>query len=805
MAESTVDILIRARDEATQTINQAMSRLNQATLEATRNQGQLVTSIDKATVAATSFSRQISGTSASARFLGFTVIGELAPALGTGASRLASLASVAAISGTVVGALATVGIGGLVIALTSFIRQAKKAREEQEALNKVLTEGKDAAIAASLASFRKQEVEQLERITKLREAETKALLGRSGIAVEIENQERRLGQIRENIFDITRRLNVETIRKLEGDRRVAEQTEKVSAVTREAEADLIAFNRAVLDTTRSESERFKILLAITQLETKQRAEEELRGIKELEDAEKQAAVTALARAEDELKKRGDLATQFRRFQLSDEESFAAAEQIIRQREAAEGLALLRESLDGQRELLIVHSDLMARHGRDAGEQFAGGLQSGILIAQEQMGTFGHNVQGIVVGSAQAWARGLDDAFFAVITGKTKDLADVFKQMGAAILRELTGTFARLATGSILRSLEGAFGLAPGRLGGFSPAAMGAMIPGGPGIPGLPGTGADLARFVPPVFAGGPAISFAGTTVPTAEILREAGLGGIGASQALGAAASILGGLLFLASSFQATSPGMGALAGGLGGLSIAAGLSALGVGSFSMLGPIGAIAGALLGAIGGIHGRRRQRRARARQEAELRIFNAFMKWLDDNLPTLTPRQILQLIVYLRDGTPPTDERLLRVIELGGAIGVTFTGQPGGGPGLRALILQHGGHSLLQEMIDMLFDALFEFDIERILENVEDLRAFAPGIRLFEVEIPQPPPPDQVPAPMPGTPGGIGGIGGAASSLGSMTQLASDVEIAQLTDRIRNVSSLMGIPMLPEARFRSSLA
>ncbi len=113
---------------------------------------------------------------------------------------------------------------------------------------------------------------------------------------------------------------------------------------------------------------------------------------------------------------------------------------------------LREMLEaGERELLEA-SEFFARHGHTAGEQFAGGFTAGLLQLEQELGTFGERTTDLVRGMGQAWVRGLDDAFFSVITGRTKDLADVFRRLAEAMLREVTGLLARQATQALVQQL-----------------------------------------------------------------------------------------------------------------------------------------------------------------------------------------------------------------------------------------------------------------------------------------------------------------------------------------------------------------
>ncbi len=234
---------------------------------------------------------------------------------------------------------------------------------------------------------------------------------------------------------------------------------------REAEAALKGIRDAkaaeTLKGLREEVERFTKDQAVAEL--KRFFDAAAEAAEALKRADKER-IEGLIKAEQEARERSDRIEADRIADLirAEEEADHQREARARDRLAfevrlatethADILRDLREMLEaGERELLDA-ADFFAVHGQTAGEQFAGGFTAGLVRLQQELGTFGENVQGVLQGVGNAWARTLDDAFFSVITGQVKKLEDVFKQLAASILREFTAAAARQATGAIVQQL-----------------------------------------------------------------------------------------------------------------------------------------------------------------------------------------------------------------------------------------------------------------------------------------------------------------------------------------------------------------
>jgi hypothetical protein len=288
-------------------------------------------------------------------------------------------------------------------------------------------------------------------------------------------------------------------------------------------------------------------------------------------------------------------------------------------------------------------------------------------------------------------RGIDDTFLKVFTGRLKELPDVAKAMGEDILRELIGVFTGQLKQNILQSITSLFGIRTGP----SPATLAAIMPGGgtaaQAAGGVPSFGVPAAPFFNP-FATAAPISSAGTTVPTAEVLRDAQ-----ATQAAGAASAFtsIGGAAMIFAATQTGHPVSGAITGAIGGAMFA--------------GPVGAVFGAIAGFIGG----RQSRRSAKRKAQVAAAWNRFMELVTEKAPFLSPAQFDQIIGFFNiTQRYAVNDFQLDPSGMGRLGGVEPTD-----PVVRELFVQAG----LAEMMAQPWAALIYFGEEKLRQIADDLR------------------------------------------------------------------------------------
>jgi hypothetical protein len=289
MAENIVEILIRARNEAMQAVNQASSGLQQVV----RAQDQLVDSSGRAERSSISFRREVGAAASSARFLGFTLIGELSPALGTTGSRLASLASVASLGGNAMTALAVVTGGALVIALTSYFQAAKKAKEAQEELTKAVSTANVATLTKVVSDSQKEIAELTNRIEALQGLQK---LG-APVADTLEAAQLRLAEAlgRQEKANVGLNLAMKVLVETQG--QASELSKKKALADLHEEVQTVALTEATRElaevTDLLNKARGRPLHVVTAEETTKAAQEELAELeRSLRDAEEQAGSSA---------------------------------------------------------------------------------------------------------------------------------------------------------------------------------------------------------------------------------------------------------------------------------------------------------------------------------------------------------------------------------------------------------------------------------------------------------------------------------------------------------------------------------
>lgn len=401
---------------------------------------------------------------------------------------------------------------------------------------------------------------------------------------------------------------------------------------------------------------------------------------------------------------------------------------------------------------------------------AAGLARGFQDTAEELDAVGARMQAFARDTASAMQQSFSDQFFAVITGQFKDLPEVGRRFGAAMIRAITDQFAALFTGRLFRTLSGTLGgggggglaaLVPGLGlggglltgaagaggGGISDAALysqaaaieSTVMGGGGAYPGfsaasLPSTftfGGALNRF-----AISPSMSYLATPSTSAGVFGGAGLT---YGQALGAAGGVLGLGLTIYSALQgpptaqniATSAASGAISGAV----IAAALGATGWGLV-----IGVIAGAILGGGAAAFGkgedveatqRRQQRNQRRAREILQELANVVSNTLDPeeaarvrissgNTAGGLIRRIAEGQVAGRfAGGPwnwPADTKYQKLVDVLAALGIASEELPkqGGRRGLEGVgeLLAAGGVDFARQILDRALDRLAQ--VEQLL-------------------------------------------------------------------------------------------
>lgn len=117
----------------------------------------------------------------------------------------------------------------------------------------------------------------------------------------------------------------------------------------------------------------------------------------------------------------------------------AAAAAIRQERAS----FLTRMLTAQEGAVRGEAEAAARVGRTVGEQLAGGVLAGMISLQDQVGTYGQTLAGMVEGLGHDLLRSFDDTFFNLVTGRLQaGIADIGRQLRDSVLREFTGALTR---------------------------------------------------------------------------------------------------------------------------------------------------------------------------------------------------------------------------------------------------------------------------------------------------------------------------------------------------------------------------
>jgi hypothetical protein len=162
MAENLVEILIRARDEATGVMNRAIGEVRSAGQTVTVQNQRMEQGIRLA-------GRELSSFRSVARFAAAEVVSELNPALGTSVARFTSLASVAsATGGTLASVFATIGVGAAITALGLLVASLREAKKAQEDFEKAVREGNTKAQQERLRTLDKEIKSLQDQITARR-------------------------------------------------------------------------------------------------------------------------------------------------------------------------------------------------------------------------------------------------------------------------------------------------------------------------------------------------------------------------------------------------------------------------------------------------------------------------------------------------------------------------------------------------------------------------------------------------------------------------------------------------------------
>ena len=267
-------------------------------------------------------------------------------------------------------------------------------------------------------------------------------------------------------------------------------------------------------------------------------------------------------------------------------------------------------LDAPRQAMIRLADFAAKHGQTVGEQFRGGVTGGLLRLTEDAGTFGQNINQLIVQIGAAMTRGMDDTFFNLVTGQFKKLPDLAKQMGLAIVRELTGALARFSAKSLtdlLRQLFPQTGQAIAVLLGVSGTAGGVQAI-------FPGLASSEGNLVPALSGGGGAGTGAAVAAGSGGAASLAGILGAGGNIVAGGF-----GLFTAATGGFGSNPFISGISGALSGFQFGG----------ALFGPPGAIVGAIIGFGIGIFGGAAERRRERQRVETINRANDFFKVVDE--------------------------------------------------------------------------------------------------------------------------------------------------------------------------------
>jgi hypothetical protein len=302
-----------------------------------------------------------------------------------------------------------------------------------------------------------------------------------------------------------------------------------------------------------------------------------------------------------------------------------------------------------------------------------GLAKGFRDAAEEAEASGKAMEALARNTARTMQQAFSDEFFAVITGDFKRLPDLAKQFGLAMVRNITDTFAQMATAPLLRSVANALGTSGG--GGLrAVAGIGAgagavattagtayALPGvsfgssvfsqhgitgaastaaasSPGIGGLVG-GLPIGPLMD-LLAGSTTASLgAGAAVTAADVALLSSYGysaadiagvaalagpasitttaGITLGEALGAVGAVVGFGLSLYGAYQSGSPVSGAIQGGISGAAAGFVIGTIFPGIGNIVGAVvGLVAGAALGAGAGALGKPNPKTHAQREQQE---------------------------------------------------------------------------------------------------------------------------------------------------------------------------------------------
>lgn len=566
MSQNQVEIIIAAKDQASQQIQQLNQQLGQVD-KAAKGAGQGLASAGAQSLSTT---RQFSALSSSTRFAAASVLTELNPALGLAVTRMSSLSTVAGTTGSLLkGTLVVGGIALVATALGSWIRRTNEQIEAQQKLNRQVASFDVAGIQGSIASLSAEIDLAIAKqqtffgvVLPFWAEVAKSILGTS---TSLDLLKQRLEATREAFEKIRPKQFQAELAEEQAQREKLLQTIHQQTVTTSENIEEIWRAGAALEEGIDREAKFQARrLEITQKGAIEKARAEGLGQAEIERLE-------LLHAQ----RRENLIIQF----------VTRKVEIVRQ--TNERVKAIVDQAEKEAE---AKAEEVARR---AGERIDKTFDA---IKKQQ-----ERVERIMTSLGNAAA----EALFDGLIGRSRSLGEAFKSffegLARGIFRDtLVQAFGGKGQGLSLQDLLSLGG------GGrpFARVALGAAIPGTEGIdvatraadfdPGL--VGAEEAV---------PGASVAGTSASASFLGGLAGVG-IGALGILGAS--------------QAQDPLTGALSGGLGGLGVGLGLAQLGLAAGAVLGPIGLVAGLAFGVFSGASGRRKQKREEARRRrAEAQI------------------------------------------------------------------------------------------------------------------------------------------------------------------------------------------
>lgn len=594
--ENTVEILLKARDEASQQVQQFNRHLAQ-TGQVSQQTGQALAATGQRSAA---FATQMRTAGTTNRFLAASLLSEVNPQLGIMATRLTSLTSLAGRSSGALGLLATGGIAVVATALGVWISRTNAQIDAQVKLNRQVREFDATGIAADI----REVAHQLDRAEAFSRTFIgifiefgKTILGTSG---SMANLRARLVELRQE-YEKVRPLHA----KLELARTNVDLDRTTAAIQRQHLATVKSFEEAE-GLTRSR---------MANLERQHQGEKEQLRIQERIEVAKAESAGLSAKAVE------DVVRVYYNRRLNLDLQYQQRRQEIEQ-DGADKVKAIMEDMDKDAEA--------ATEGRDDADRARWKRQA------EEFRRAQERIRAELQRTADAVANVFSDTLFDGLKEGFRSVGDVMKSVLINAARETSrGMFREFSNALFgLRSGGGGSFFNMGQAGGVAAAGvpmMGAPGAGGGGIfgnigqtfrqlfgvSGVPSTTGGLPGLTQPGLVPGTATTGAAVNMP-AGLSGAGGFLGTGVSF-LGLAGSGLAGA-GIGATLHGNIPSM-ALGGlfGIGGAIGGAALgSALGVAAGSLLGSVlpgvGTILGGVAGSfLGNLFGGQAQRRVEQRQ------------------------------------------------------------------------------------------------------------------------------------------------------------------------------------------------